>query len=364
MIRSLLLSLLLVAPAFGQLASPSALRNYKALLPLTDDPELQEIFDNPRTLWYTHVEIPKAYQQDVAQNGQARLVSAHYKIGPDPRGFANGNGEWPWDHPAVPDNKDTRVRNLVGMLLPEGTSIAVYRVRLPRTKLSRSFQNGRLIDVRQVASHWVNQWAWKFPTGTEFVEVVTTRIGRADYAFKVLRRTKTARGETFAVYRPFNDEQLYREATGASVVDTKWQRMRDRSHDVAAVDETRNVKFVSTISPQDSIKLLETVPFKKATDESFIPTTNSNGQIWPRDYLGVFIGNGTRSSDCINCHRDVQTSVAKFESRDWYGFIRGSDSIFSFHPFDLRSISHSGGPTTIGLRPELVRAGLVRWARR
>jgi hypothetical protein len=52
--------------------------------------------------------------------------------------------------------------------------------------------------------------------------------------------------------------------------------------------------------------------------------------------------------------------VREFEPRrDWYGRIRGSDGIFSFHPFAPESISHNGSGLPVRLNPRLVEAGIV-----
>ncbi|MCA9108065.1 MAG: hypothetical protein KDA83_21840, partial [Planctomycetales bacterium] len=45
--------------------------------------------------------------------------------------------------------------------------------------------------------------------------------------------------------------------------------------------------------------------------------------------------------------------------RDWYGDIRGSDGIFSFHPFDRTAISGNGQSTRVSLRADFVEAGIL-----
>jgi hypothetical protein len=45
--------------------------------------------------------------------------------------------------------------------------------------------------------------------------------------------------------------------------------------------------------------------------------------------------------------------------RDWYGRIRGSDGIFSFHPFEPWSVSDNGAPQSVQLRSELIQAGVL-----
>lgn len=44
---------------------------------------------------------------------------------------------------------------------------------------------------------------------------------------------------------------------------------------------------------------------------------------------------------------------------EWYGNTRGSDGIFSFHPFASESISHNGTQLPVSFRPSLIKAGLL-----
>jgi hypothetical protein len=56
----------------------------------------------------------------------------------------------------------------------------------------------------------------------------------------------------------------------------------------------------------------------------------------------------------------VNLDVNEFEfGRDGYGRIRGSDGIFSVHPFDPSSISYNGYGAPVTMNGRLVAAGLV-----
>jgi hypothetical protein len=62
----------------------------------------------------------------------------------------------------------------------------------------------------------------------------------------------------------------------------------------------------------------------------------------------------------MRCHETVNHNVQEFEpGRDWYGRIRGSDGIFSFHPFSRGSISFNGSPVSVSMNSELRAAGLL-----
>ena len=62
----------------------------------------------------------------------------------------------------------------------------------------------------------------------------------------------------------------------------------------------------------------------------------------------------------MRCHNTTNESVRNFDAgRDWYGRIRGSDGIFSFHPFAPHSISGNGYPTQVQMRSELISTGVI-----
>jgi len=76
-----------------------------------------------------------------------------------------------------------------------------------------------------------------------------------------------------------------------------------------------------------------------------------DGWLTPQNYSGWMIGNG---QTCVKCHDAAGAPVDYFDvaGRDWYGFHRGADMIFSFDPVDRRTVSFSGP-----------HGGGFRWAR-
>jgi hypothetical protein len=88
------------------------------------------------------------------------------------------------------------------------------------------------------------------------------------------------------------------------------------------------------------------------------PSTDASFHIVPAKYDAGFID--VDSASCIRCHSTVNQNVDRFQGgRDWYGRIRGSDGIFSFHPFDPSSISYNGYPNSVRMRDEMIEAGLL-----
>jgi hypothetical protein len=88
------------------------------------------------------------------------------------------------------------------------------------------------------------------------------------------------------------------------------------------------------------------------------PTTSASFHIVPANYDAGFIE--VERASCARCHSTVGMHVRNFDySRDWYGRIRGSDGIFSFHPFSPGSISGNGFGAGVSLRSELIGAGIL-----
>jgi hypothetical protein len=88
------------------------------------------------------------------------------------------------------------------------------------------------------------------------------------------------------------------------------------------------------------------------------PTTEAEFHIVPAKYDAGFVD--ADSISCMRCHDTVGRHVRDFQpARDWYGRVRGSDAIFSFHPFCPTCISSNGFGQKVTLRPELIKAGLL-----
>lgn len=91
---------------------------------------------------------------------------------------------------------------------------------------------------------------------------------------------------------------------------------------------------------------------------TYAPTTSVNDHIVPNGYTGGFIE--VSRTSCLQCHGTANRHVRDFQAgRDWYGRVRGSDSVFSFHPFERTSISHNGYALSIQLNQTLIDGGLL-----
>src|SRR5207247_3875710 len=93
--------------------------------------------------------------------------------------------------------------------------------------------------------------------------------------------------------------------------------------------------------------------------QAFAPSTTAEFHIVPKNYRAGFVE--ISSTSCMRCHDSTLKHARDFqELREWYGRVRGSDNIFSFHIFDPRSISHTGFGPEPALAPEVLDAGLLK----
>ena len=92
--------------------------------------------------------------------------------------------------------------------------------------------------------------------------------------------------------------------------------------------------------------------------KTYAPTTETGFSIVPAKYDAGFVQ--VDRTSCMRCHDSVAKSVREFNpGRDWYGHIRGSDGIFSFHPFAPESVSDNGIGRSVKMRGELEKTGVI-----
>lgn len=298
-----------------------------------------------KILLYTEQEMPVAYQHD---NG---VHWAFYNISGNANeqrfGFGNANREFPWGAPAgLHASENYRVLRFVH--LP--SAIKVWRTQGKR-------------DIYH---------EWAYPNGTVFGEILT--VGASDkehYTFEVRVRERLGKGDwKVRVYRPYPGREdlakaLERHGVDLAVAVHEKQRLRSKHPDSVAFDRTANVAELPRLNPEVARSLLSGATFKPASeswDQGVAAPTAKGFNIVPDNYHGGYIK--VTKQSCMGCHEHTLRPVDDFDfRRDWYGRVRGSDNIFSFHVFDPASISDNGFRRPVRLRAELVNAGLLEWWR-
>jgi len=355
-----------------QLVSPLKAARLRALLPQVADPAVQQMLDDPALILYTDKEMPRAFQ---LWAGELQGVhSPNYNIsanGSEP--FGNGNREFPWGDPAG-THRTKNVTTFRFLWLPRDADGRQYPVVWYRKRLRGDSTVG---------------YAWTFPVGAVVGEVLVIKGPDGHgYTFEIRTRTRESGSWGVDVFRPFpsagdlarrikqlrpawqSDEKL------AAVCRYLEEPVQLTQHTLADRQPARRVfqqqAGIDSLPPlgDDSlvIELLSDTTFQSALGtpwrvdskglKAFAPTTQAAFHIVPAHYDAGFVEVDRES--CIRCHETVNQPVDHFNfSRDWYGRIRGSDGIFSFHPFSLASISSNGYGSQVRMRAELVEGGAL-----
>ncbi|MEX0711594.1 MAG: hypothetical protein WD278_04555 [Pirellulales bacterium] len=378
--RTLLWATLMLtsSAAQAQLMSPEKEQNLRNFFPQVESRQLQAILHDTSLILYTDEEMPPAYQ-----HWEGRLQSVHsanFNISAEETEKAkghgrggNGNVEFPWSDPGG-THRSSNLFTFRFLKLPvkdgKRQSVAWFR--------------------QQLQADESEGYAWIYPVGTVFGEVLTMRGPEGwYYTFELRTRTRVYEGWEPDVFRPFpTAESLARrikelrpdwshapdlvrlvEHLEHPEPELHRARLADLMHPLPDFDQWMGMDVLPPIDDPKLVKeLLHKTEFRSALGqywrigkeqlETHAPTTLADWHIVPANYDAGFIAVDQQS--CNRCHSSVNTGVRRFDAvRDWYGRIRGSDRIFSFHPFDPSCISDSGVPRPVVLRAELVSAGLL-----
>jgi hypothetical protein len=338
-----------------QLAPAHKAANLRQYLPKVDDPSVQAILDDPALILYTKSEIPTAYQD--WSSGLPGIHSPSYNVSANDREpFGNGNIEFPWGAPGGAH----RAQN-----------VATFRfLWLPRDELGR--RRPIVWYRKHLEGSTSTGYAWTYPVGAVVGEVLQIRSPQGQlYTFELRVRKREQSEWVVDVFRPFpsSDElaQAIRERRA------NWQQhpqlaklvahleqpralpkgtLMDAGHTRLTFHQTMGIDSLPPVGDDALVvDLLTKSVFKSALGATWrkgtnkihtvAPTTHARFHIVPAQYDAGFIEVDRLS--CMRCHETVNRHVNDFQpGRDWYGRVRGSDGIFSIHPFDPSCISNNG----------------------
>ena len=343
--------------------------------PQTNDPILNKIKNNSNIVFYTDREIPPAYQISDGTNPGVHSIFYNISAGMyrgrqyrEPLG--NANREFPWNVTAGLDwtNNGGSIKFYIP---PEnGPWIVWWSQRLTR-------DNGHYLDEYPT-------YQWMYLKGTIFGEILTVQ-DKEGYSYSFELRTRTKIGNKFEddwqmnVYRPYLSwDELANNIRLLHPEREKWnQKIKDffdyeyeevrytarNDHPTNVINRKANDIILPPLD-HNLVKELLKEPFKSTKDGDWIPSTKSDFHIVPKNYA-TFLEMSNKK--CMTCHDSVGKHANDFESlsqtgRDWYGRVRGSDAIFSFHIFDPSCISGNGMSIPVTLRRELINNGkLIHW---
>lgn len=319
----------------------------RKLLPKTNDKTLQELLDKP-LIFYTDEEMPRAYQHDGGFHDVFYNISATQPVEP----FGNPNREFPWGHPA--GTHDCNQKNLF-----------IFRFAYFPDKISWKY--GAMPKTDNVIMPTYNALQWYYPKDTVFAEVLCLKDGDDWKPFELRTRHKPsgkAKMWRINVYRPIVNKTEFEIAVGKEVQTTTSVGKLANRHPFSVLDRTAGIDELPKL-PDTTVRKLLSRPFHSALGESwsvvsvqdkehqcYAPTTKEDFHIVPRNYKAGFLEVSSKS--CMSCHEGTLINSFTFEGgRDWYGRLRGSDGIISFHIADPSCISHNGMTRRYQLRKEL-----------
>ena len=343
----------------------------KAFPRIENDEEVQNAIKSDSVLFYTDAEMPRAYQfKGFVHDPEYNVAAVRQYDKNGKRLPGNGNKEFPWDKPGGTDFVNN-LSTLRFIYLPK----AVNDVKWPIVYWDSS-----------VAGDPITEWI--FPVGTivgEFLAFYPPE-GYYSYIFEIRVRKREIDKWEMDVFKPF---QTYKELA----VKLKELGRNDLAEQILNKPILQNYKLAENQvqqvvfrveMPLDYLpefgdkelvhKLLTESPFYSSAgipwrwEEtsgktiSNAPFTKEDFSIVPKDYLGGMVA--LTNESCTRCHKTALHHVNEFtlnngNSREWYGRERGSDGIFSFHPFSHNSINHSGGNINKSINQKLYNTGFI-----
>jgi hypothetical protein len=371
----------------AQLVSEKSEELYRSMLPVTDQERWNKLFQEGDLLFYTEREMPKAYQQNVGGGPQATFHWANYNISGDTVGIngrraeaskphgagGNANVEFPWKTPGgLHDSPNTENFKFMHLPVVDGNRLPVV------------YWNERLPDATTGSGTGLK---WVFPKGAILGEclMLIDPTTKQKYTFEVRMRVRGETAWDVEILRPFptskslakrirelrpveevSNNQLVAHAESEFPVET---RLLYGPHPTnVSFREEAGIDNLPATDPALIRELLTTTEFKSAVglewreddrgQKVFAPTTAAAFHIVPKNYKATFLGTDTES--CMSCHNATHKHTTHFDApRQWYGHVRGSDGIFSFHPVDPSCVADNGATLPVVIRKSLLSGGYV-----
>jgi hypothetical protein len=315
----------------------------KNKLPKTNDLWLDKLLKDKNTVFYTRKEMPPAYQN------RGKVYSIFYNIAGKSDLYGNPNREFPWGHAAGTNQSNSF--HFINLPSP----IITYQSNLKTKRFGIDLTNNDFVT------------GWIYPIGTVFGEVLLLTHNGVDYPFDLRTRVKTANGWSVNSFRPVITRDELNKLIELPKADVKIEYLKDNQPDHTVFNRKASVDYLPEMLEKD-VKRLFRLPFKSALGQEWItykgidgyaPTSNHKFSIVPKGYKGAFLS--VDSKFCMTCHDGCLIKEAEDfdQKREWYGRIRGSDGIFTFHPFRDVSNEYAGGNRRI-FRKELIESGLIK----
>jgi hypothetical protein len=208
-------------------------------------------------------------------------------------------------------------------------------------------ENGKILPIWYLREAPIK---WIFPAGTTVGEIIYVINNNEKYIQEIRTRTKSEDCEVWEphLYRPIANKQEFIRYTQSPdfISSKKFVFLRNPQEDEVFRMEG-NVEILPELT-ESKVKSILSLPFKEVTSENWSPSSSQDFSILPKDYCFSLL----KSVDvqvCAECHRQTQISVRNLVPKDpsvikdpvGTGNIRGSDAVFTWHPFSDNCIRTS-----------------------
>jgi len=326
---------------------PLSLVNEGLRLPPVADAVMKTVLDSKRTIFY---KLPRVYQQynppSQVEHRHAETGRITYTTNPGNWGIYyssflpdfNGNHAFPWEgtfglNHAVKENQLEKRYGSINMLsLPTNDQGAITPIVI--------------LNERPIK--------WIFPVGTVLGEILWVRDEQGKkwiYEIRCRRKQPGALAWDPIILRPVKNRA---ELLDYLNYPANWHPpktylfLRNTHEDEVAMFQGL-VERLPKLTP-DQVRHLLSSPFVDVTYEAWskettAPTSEQDFSLVPKDYsLGLISADEV---SCAQCHRQTQTSLWNliprepliYDNPEKVANIRGSDGIFSWHPFSEESVS-------------------------
>lgn len=298
----------------------------KKQIPLPTVPDLESILNSDRTFFYKFDPLYQAYtpplqiKQENVTLGTTAVIEQPPVWNVFPTTYQpelHANLDFPWETtvglnaaPDVPDRYGS-----------------INFVHLPKPIL--------VINEQPIK--------WIFPAHSVVGEILWVKDSEK-LVFEIRTRTKSPDSTTWfpKVYRPIKNREHLVSLIGEYTPAYKHLFFRNIEQEEIIKLEGL-VERLPPLNKEDTKNILH-MTFTDVTDEQWTPCSDQEYSILPRNYALSLIGIDQES--CSSCHRQTQTSTRNlFPSEpiikysEHVGNIRGSDGIFTWHPFDKKSFA-------------------------
>lgn len=349
-------------------------KTYEHYIRQTNNKELISLI--PRMVFYSESVIGRMFQID-------EYTSSFNGAAPTPSGYLEPNTFFPWKHPGgLTDSSNATTFKFIIFPEPKGA----------KRDISEKIQYWR----QTVRTYGFNQpidgvLVWLYPVGTIFGEVLLVRNSKNEhYTFEVRIRTKEEpgldKGWTADSFRPFpaaedlfnrvkqlaekeeyqNDKQV--AAFLAYLGKERKLERRTVSDDfggTAFKKRTVGYEYLPPLPEKMVKELLTTTEFIHSCGSYWVhldknespgmPTTREAFHVVPHSSNLPMMH--VDNEACMSCHDGPLNHATKFagtiNGELWYGYVRGSDRIFSF------SVIDRGYHNSETIRQDLIKADVV-----